>query len=156
MSKSISVVEVSLMSDAYVKKSMIKLRYKKLAKNSHMVRDDIHTQQTFQRCFNVGWHDVARWDNVKSTLSKSISVVKVSLMSDAYVKKSMIKLRYKKLAKNSHMVRDDIHTQQTFQRCFNVGWHDVARWDNVKSMLKQRCIFKRWSLNVSQRWCKQR
>ena len=42
-------------------------------------------------------------------------------------------------------------TKQTFQRCFNVafvvltlpfGSYDVAAWDNVKSTLKQRCVFQ--------------
>ena len=24
------------------------------------------------------------------------------------------------------------------------GWYDAATWDNVKSTLKQRCVFQRW------------
>ena len=26
------------------------------------------------------------------------------------------------------------------------GWYNVATWDNVKSTLKQRCVFQRWNL----------
>ena len=45
------------------------------------------------------------------------------------------------------------------------GWRDVATWDNVKSTLKQRCVFQRWNLQclttsnqrcVFQRWHEQR
>ena len=45
------------------------------------------------------------------------------------------------------------------------GWYDVATWDNVKSTLKQRCVFQSWNLQhrttshqrcVFQRWYEQR
>ena len=45
------------------------------------------------------------------------------------------------------------------------GWCDVATWGNVKSTLKQRCVFQRWNLQhrttlnqccVFQRWYEQR
>ena len=45
------------------------------------------------------------------------------------------------------------------------GWYNVMTWDNVKPMLKQRCVFHRWNLQrratsnqpfVFQRWYKQR
>ena len=45
------------------------------------------------------------------------------------------------------------------------GWYDVVAWGNVKSTLKQRCVFQRWNLQrrptlnqccVFQSWYKQR
>ena len=42
----------------------------------------------------------------------------------------------------------EVSTQQTFQRCFNVIFWLIrlATWENVKSTLKQRCVFQRWNL----------
>ena len=58
-------------------------------------------------------------------------------------------------------------SQQTFQCWFNVVFwlYNIATWDNVKSTLKQRCVFQRWNLQrrtksnqrcVFQRWYEQR
>ena len=76
--------------------------------------------------------------------------------------KNLLHISLTKLSKLNKILNNEVPSKHfNVVSALSICWYNVATWDNVKSTLKQRCVFQRWNLQrrttsnqrcVFQRW----